>query len=225
MLRPGCMYDILWTSLDTHVPTMGYTLQLSPTPPLNIPPPSTAASRTSNIRATRLQMLQNLRRIVAVHIERILIRRVPPSNLLDHVVRIRLANDGHLGGEPLLEGLCDEVAVCGEPAGHGCADVDGLGERGAGGCEDDVALVDGDVLLGVGGYADLHSWLVPSVYANHNCVGLTHPSSLALSLIHNSLLHKPQPVREGAVQDEVSHDRGQGVGFRGVPAKLPVKVE
>jgi hypothetical protein len=164
-----CINDIFHLVTPISKPQLlGHTPSLAPLS--NIPPPSSTTTRPGDICAARLQMLQNLRRIVAIHIERVLIRRVAPPNLLDHVVGIRLANDGHFRGEPLLEGLCDEVAVCGEPAGHGCADVDGLGERGAGGGEDDVALVDGDVFFGVGGYADLHVLLV-SFYRHCDCEG------------------------------------------------------
>lgn len=91
------------------------------------------------------------------------------------------------------------------------------------GCEDDVAFVDGDVLFGRGGDADLE--LGVSSESCAVCVALvtalvragggggesTYLPCLALSLVHNTLLHKPQPVREGAVQQEVGDYGGRGV--------------
>lgn len=137
-----------------HIPSspcITFSTRRSSLPPLPRPTP------TTNTRPTSLQLLQNLRRIRRIDFKMLLssLRRTSPSNLLDHVIRIRGADDGDLGGEPLLEGFRDEVAVCGEPAGHGRADVDSLGECGVGGCEGDGAFVDGDVFLCGGGYADL----------------------------------------------------------------------
>jgi hypothetical protein len=83
------VYPDAWTA-------MHHPLKRTHTPS-NIPPPSTSATtRTSNARATSLQLLQDFRRIRAVHIEGILIRRVPPSNFLDHVVWVRGANHWYL---------------------------------------------------------------------------------------------------------------------------------
>jgi hypothetical protein len=124
-----------------------------PSPNLRLPPPPRCLPR--EIRSTSLQLVQNLFRIRSVHIKRILRRCIPPPDLLDDIVRVRGANHGDLGGEPLLERLGNEVAVGGEPAGHGRADGDCLRERGTRGGKDDVASVDWDVFLGGGGYADL----------------------------------------------------------------------
>jgi hypothetical protein len=80
-----------------------------------------------------------------------------PSDFLNNVIRVRGANDGDLGGEPLLEGLGDEEAVSREPARHGGANVDCLGEGGGSGGESDRALVDGDMFFGGAGDANLHA--------------------------------------------------------------------
>lgn len=125
----------------------------SSTQHLCLSPPPTPTSRTRKVRSTSLQMLQYLRRIRAINIEAVLslssIRRVPPTNLLDDIIRVSGANDRNFRGQPLLKGLRSEEAVCGEPACHGRADADVLCERGAVGREDDVAFVDGDVFLRV----------------------------------------------------------------------------
>jgi hypothetical protein len=78
-----------------------------------------------------------------------------PPNLLNNVIRVRSADNGNLGGEPLLEGLGDKVAVGCEPAGHGGADVDCLREGSGGGGEGDGGFIDGDVFFCGGGDADL----------------------------------------------------------------------
>lgn len=53
----------------------------------------------------------------------------------------------------------------------------------------------------------------------------TYLARLALALVHDAPLYKPQPVAKGAVEQEVGDDGGQGVGLGGGPAKLPVVVE
>jgi hypothetical protein len=125
-----------------------------------------SATCPGNVCSTSLEVLQDLRRIRAIHIKRVLIRRVAATNLLDNVVRVCSTNDWDFRGEPLLKGLCDEVAVCGEPAGHGRANGDFLCEAGSRGCEDDVAFVDGNVLFCVRRNADLE-WVVSTIIYIH----------------------------------------------------------
>lgn len=53
----------------------------------------------------------------------------------------------------------------------------------------------------------------------------TYLACLALTLVHNALLHKPQPVAKGAVEHKVGDDGREGKGLAGFPAELPVVVE
>ena len=79
-----------------------------------------------------------------------------PTNLLNNVIRIRSAYNGHLGSEPLLEGLRDEVAVGREPSGEGGADVDRLRVFVVPGVAVGyVDFVDGDVFFCGGAELDL----------------------------------------------------------------------
>lgn len=120
-------------------------------------------------------MVQHINRIRAVQVH--LLRPASPPNILDNVIRVCGADDWDLGREPLLERLRGEVAVRCEPPCHRRADVYLLlWVRGVRcGREDDVAFVDGDVLLGGGGYADLqtvsiHTFCIQPRRRQHNAV-------------------------------------------------------
>ena len=111
----------------------------------SLPPPPLP---TNKARATSLQLVQHINCVRAVQVQ--LLRSASPSDVLHNVVRICGADDWDLRCEPLLERLRGEVAVRCKPPCHCCADVDLLLRVGVVGCgsEDNVAFVDGDVLLG-----------------------------------------------------------------------------
>jgi len=134
----------------------------------SLPPPPTAAlhirSRSPSTPriSPRLQRFQYLIR-VRIRIDNTLrqfLRAISSSNILHNIVRICQPYNRYLGCKPLLEGLGNEVAVAGEPAREGRADVDGLRGGGGGGGEGDIAFVDRDVFLGGGCYADLGCGLI-----------------------------------------------------------------
>ena len=120
-----------------------------------LPPPLRIAAR--KLGAASLELLQDIYGVGAVQVHGRVRARAPPSNLLDDIVGVGCADDRDLGSKPLLEGLRNKVAIRGEPAGHGSADVECLlGIRGVGcGREDDVAFIDWDVFLGVRRYSHL----------------------------------------------------------------------
>lgn len=118
-------------------------------PPLRIP--------ARKLGTARLELLQDIHGIGAVQVHGLVHARTSPTNFLNHIIRVRSTNNRHFRSEPLLEGLCDKVAIRGEPPGHRRADVDrllGIGVVGDG-CKDNVAFVDGDVLLCRRGYPHL----------------------------------------------------------------------
>ncbi len=182
---------------------------------------------TRKLGTTRLELLQDIHGIRAVQVHRCVHARTSPTNLLDHVVGVRSANNWYFRCEPLLKGFCDKVAIRGKPPGQGRADVDRLlGIRGVGGgCEDDVAFVDGDVLLCGGGYPHLDVVSISRTLIRSEGSMPTYLACLALPLIYYTLLYKPQPITENAVQQEVRDYGRQCVGLAGFPAKLPVVVE
>ena len=110
--------------------------------------PSSSTSSGCHLRPTSLQLLQNIYRVVASHVEHSF-SLATSSDIFHDVVRVCCANHRDLRSKPLLEGLRDEVAVCGEPLGKWCADVYLLGGIFVHGCrcEGHVDFVDGDVLL------------------------------------------------------------------------------
>lgn len=63
------------------------------------------------------------------------------------------------------------------------------------------------------------------VITEHVLCNSTYLARLALALVHNALLDKPQPVAKGAVEHEIRYHGGQGKRLAGLPAKLPVVVE
>lgn len=117
-----------------------------------LPPPALPAHKA---RPTSLQLVQHIDSVVAVQVH--LLRAAPPANVLHDVVRVCGTNDRDLGCKPLLERLCGEEAIGCKPLCHRPADVELLLRVGFVGSrsEDDVAFVDGDVLLGRRGNADL----------------------------------------------------------------------
>jgi len=114
-----------------------------------LPPPLRIVAR--KLSAASLELLQDIYGVGAVQVHGRVHARTPASNLLDDVVWVGCADNRDLRSKPLLEGLRNKVAIRGEPAGHGSADVEGLlGIRGVGcGREDDVAFIDWDVFLRV----------------------------------------------------------------------------
>ena len=111
----------------------------------SLPPPALTAHKA---RPASLQLVQHIDGIVAVQVH--LLRAAPPANVLHDVVRVCGTDDRDLGRKPLLERLRGEVAIGCKPLCHGPADVELLLWVGLVGSrsEDDVAFVDGDVLLG-----------------------------------------------------------------------------
>jgi hypothetical protein len=95
----------------------------------------------------------------------------------------------------------------------------------ASGGEGNVDFVNGDVLLGRGSYLELCPSISTQPQSNAGSLERAYLACLALALVHRARLHKPQPVAERRVQEEVRDYCGQGVRLRRLPAKLPVVIE
>ncbi len=111
----------------------------------SLPPPSLS---THEARSASLELVQYVNRIRAVQVQ--LLRPTSTANVFYNVVWVRSANDWNLRRKPLLKWLGCEVPIRREPSCHCCANLELLLWVGVvgGGPEDDVAFVDGNVLLG-----------------------------------------------------------------------------
>lgn len=138
----------------------------SPKHSARLPPSLGLAAR--EFGPASLELLQNVNGIGAVQVQCRVHIRTSPTNLLNHIIRVRSANDRDLRREPLLERLCNKVTIFCEPARHWRANMQRLlrirSVRGR--CEYDVAFVDGNVFLCPRRYSKLWHLLVRSLPVN-----------------------------------------------------------